>query len=41
MKMGCGKPAVVFLVAQGVNIIWTLILAYLIFGGVLFPAPTF
>ncbi len=41
MKMGGGKPAVVFLVAQGVNIIWTLILAYLIFGGVLFPAPTF
>ena len=39
MKMGGGKPAVVFLVAQGVNIIWTLILAYLIFGGVLFPAP--
>ncbi len=41
MKMGGGKPAVVFLVAQGVNIIWTLILAYLIFGGVLFPVPTF
>jgi uncharacterized integral membrane protein (TIGR00698 family) len=39
MKMGGGKPAVVFLVAQGVNIIWTLILAYLIFGGILFPAP--
>ena len=39
MKMGGGKPAVVFLVAQGVNIVWTLILAYLIFGGVLFPAP--
>jgi uncharacterized membrane protein YadS len=26
IKMGGGKPAVAFLVAQGVNIIWTLIL---------------
>ncbi|MBI4633294.1 MAG: putative sulfate exporter family transporter [Deltaproteobacteria bacterium] len=41
VAMGGGKPAVVFLVAQGVNIIWTLILAYLIFGGILFPVPTF
>jgi len=41
IQMGGGKPAAVFLVAQGVNIIWTLILAYLIFGGILFPAPTF
>ncbi len=38
-KMGGGKPAVAFLVAQFVNIIWTLILAYLIFGGVFFPPP--
>jgi len=41
IQMGGGKPALVFLTAQGVNIIWTLILAYLIFGGVLFPVPTF
>jgi hypothetical protein len=37
--MGGGKPAVAFLGAQIFNIIWTLLLAYLIFGGILFPAP--
>ncbi|MBU2055735.1 MAG: YeiH family protein [Proteobacteria bacterium] len=41
VKMGGGKPALVFLTAQAVNIFWTLLLAYLIFGGILFPAPTF
>jgi len=25
--------------AQGVNLVWTLLLAYLIFGGVLFAPP--
>ena len=40
-KLGGGKPAVAFLVAQGFNVIWTLILAYLLFGGILFPAPVF
>ena len=39
--MGGGKPAVAFLIAQGVNIFWTLLLAWLIFGGVIFPAPKF
>jgi len=34
-----GRPAVAFLGAQAVNIVWTLILAYLIFGGVIFPVP--
>jgi uncharacterized membrane protein YadS len=34
-----GRPAVAFLGAQVVNIIWTLILAYLLFGGVIFPLP--
>ncbi len=34
-----GRPAVAFLGAQAFNVIWTLILAYLLFGGVLFPAP--
>jgi len=38
-KMGGGRPAIAFLVAQGFNIFWTLLLAYLIFGGMLFPAP--
>jgi uncharacterized membrane protein YadS len=34
-----GRPAVAFLGAQAVNIVWTLLLAYLLFGGVLFPLP--
>jgi uncharacterized membrane protein YadS len=34
-----GRPAVAFIGAQAVNIIWTLILAYLLFGGVIFPLP--
>jgi uncharacterized membrane protein YadS len=39
VAMENGRPAVAFVAAQGVNLVWTLILAYLIFGGVLFPAP--
>lgn len=39
--MGGGRPAAGFLIAQGFNIIWTLILAYLLFGGILFAAPKF
>ena len=35
-----GRPAAAFLVAQAFNVIWTLLLAYLIFGGVIFPVPT-
>jgi len=38
-RMGGGRPAGAFLGAQIFNILWTLLLAYLIFGGVLFPAP--
>jgi uncharacterized integral membrane protein (TIGR00698 family) len=38
-KLGGGRPAYAFLIAQGFNILWTLLLAYLLFGGVLFPAP--
>jgi uncharacterized integral membrane protein (TIGR00698 family) len=40
-RMGGGRPAGAFLGAQLFNIIWTLLLAYLIFGGILFPAPKF
>jgi uncharacterized integral membrane protein (TIGR00698 family) len=40
-KLGGGKPALAFLVAQGFNIIWTLLLAYLLFGGIIFPMPVF
>ena len=41
VQMGGGKPAFVFLVAQAFNIVWTLILSYLIFGGILFAVPQF
>jgi uncharacterized integral membrane protein (TIGR00698 family) len=41
VAMGGGKPAAVFLIAQAFNIVWTLVFAYLIFGGVLFSAPKF
>jgi len=40
-KMEGGRPAIAFLIAQIFNIFWTLLLAWLIFGGVLFPAPKF
>jgi uncharacterized integral membrane protein (TIGR00698 family) len=41
VQMGGGKPAFVFLTAQTFNIVWTLILSYLIFGGILFAVPKF
>jgi len=41
LAMGRGKPAVAFVIAQVFNIGWTLLIAYLIFGGVLFPVPNF
>lgn len=34
-----GRPALAFLGAQAVNVAWTLLLAWLIFGGVIFPVP--
>ncbi len=37
--MGNGRPAAAFIGAQTFNIIWTLILAYLLFGGFVFPVP--
>jgi uncharacterized membrane protein YadS len=39
IRMEGGRPAGAFLLAQGVNVVWTLILAYLLFGGVLFAPP--
>jgi uncharacterized membrane protein YadS len=41
ISMGGGKPAAAFLIAQAFNIVWTLLFAWLIFGGVLFAVPTF
>jgi uncharacterized membrane protein YadS len=39
VSMEGGRPAAAFLVAQAFNVIWTLVLAYLLFGGILFAAP--
>lgn len=41
VSMGGGRPAAAFLIAQLFNIFWTLLLAWLIFGGVVFPTPKF
>jgi uncharacterized integral membrane protein (TIGR00698 family) len=35
-----GRPALAFLGAQTFNVFWTLLLAWLLFGGVLFAQPT-
>src|SRR5688572_3747652 len=37
--MGQGRPAMAFIGAQALNVVWTLLLAYLLFGGVIFPQP--
>jgi uncharacterized membrane protein YadS len=34
-----GRPAAAFLGAQAFNVVWTLLLAWLLFGGVLLPQP--
>jgi uncharacterized membrane protein YadS len=39
VSMQGGRPAAAFLGAQAINVVWTLALAFLIFGGVLFAAP--
>ena len=39
VSMDGGRPAAGFLVSQGVNILWTLLVAWLLFGRVLFAAP--
>jgi hypothetical protein len=35
----CGRPAIAFLIGQAVNVAWTLLVAYLLFGGILFSVP--
>jgi uncharacterized membrane protein YadS len=37
--MDGGRPALAFIAAQAVNVVWTLLLAWLLFGGVLFAVP--
>ena len=39
VSMDEGRPAVAFLAAQGVNVVWTLVVAWLLFGGFLFEVP--
>lgn len=39
VAMDEGRPAAAFLAAQGVNILWTLLVAWALFGGVLFDVP--
>jgi hypothetical protein len=39
VAMKGGRPAATFLGAQLINVLWTLLIASLIFGGLLFPAP--
>jgi uncharacterized integral membrane protein (TIGR00698 family) len=39
IKIQGGRPALAFIGAQVFNIIWTLLWAYLLFSGILFPAP--
>jgi uncharacterized integral membrane protein (TIGR00698 family) len=34
-----GRPALAFLGGQAFNVVWTLVLAYLLFGGAIFPVP--
>ena len=36
-----GRPAAAFVGAQAFNVVWTLALAFLLFGGVLFATPVF
>lgn len=38
-KMQGGRPAAAFVSAQFFNILWTLLIAYLLFGGRFFPVP--
>jgi uncharacterized integral membrane protein (TIGR00698 family) len=41
VRTGGGRPALAFLGSQAFNVVVTLVLAYLLFGGLLFPAPVF
>lgn len=38
-KTDGGRPALAFIGAQTINVLWTLLLAWLLFGGVLFAQP--
>ena len=40
LKFDDGRPLVAFVLAQAFNVAWTLVLAWLIFGGIVFPTIT-
>lgn len=39
VSMEGGRPAAAFIGAQALNVVWTLVMAYLLFGGILFAIP--
>jgi uncharacterized membrane protein YadS len=39
LTMEGGRPALAFIGAQALNLVWTLLLAWLLFGGILLPPP--
>ena len=39
VSMEEGRPAMAFLIAQALNVVWTLAIAWLLFGGVVLPVP--
>ena len=39
VSMEQGRPAIAFLLGQGANIVWTLLISSLLFGGVIFDVP--
>jgi uncharacterized membrane protein YadS len=39
MKMEEGRPALAFISAQTLNLVWTLLIAFLLFGGLIFAVP--
>ena len=39
VKVQGGRPAISFITAQLFNLVWTLLIAYILFGGKLFPVP--
>ena len=39
VSMEEGRPAMAFLIAQALNVLWTLAIAWLLFGGVVLPVP--
>ncbi|GAB3927468.1 YeiH family protein [Mucilaginibacter myungsuensis] len=41
VKLDSGRPAYTFVGAQIFNILWTLLWAYILFGGYIFPIPDF